>query len=125
MPRMKSLIPMALALGLVVTAAYAGTTATGSQTTPAQSKVTSATHATTHSYAKHARMTRLDVNSATKDELMKLKGINEATADKIIAGRPWSSKMELVNKGVLTKEEWREVSAHLTVREAAAAKHAK
>jgi len=43
----------------------------------------------------------VDVNSASRAELKKLRGIGDAEADKIIAGRPYLSKSELVTKGAL------------------------
>ena len=44
---------------------------------------------------------RVDINGAKKEELMKLPGIGDAEADKIIAGRPYGSKVWLVSRGIL------------------------
>ena len=44
---------------------------------------------------------RIDINSASKAELKKLPHIDDATADRLIAGRPYLSKTELVSKKVL------------------------
>jgi competence protein ComEA len=43
----------------------------------------------------------VDINSAGRKELMTLPGIGAAEADKIIAGRPYLTKTELVTKNVL------------------------
>ena len=49
---------------------------------------------------------KLDINSARKDELDQLPGIGPATADKIIAGRPYRAKNELVSKKIISKSEY-------------------
>ena len=43
----------------------------------------------------------IDINGASKEQLNKLPGITDAFADKIIAGRPYSSKSNLVTRGVI------------------------
>ena len=48
----------------------------------------------------------IDLNSATKAELTRLPAVGEAIADRIIAGRPWRSKYDLVVKRVVTRSHY-------------------
>ena len=51
--------------------------------------------------AKAATGKPVDINSASRAQLKTLPGIGDAEADRIIAGRPYLSKAELVTKGVM------------------------
>lgn len=60
----------------------------------------------------------IDLNSASKAELMRLPGVDETMAGKIIAGRPYHSKYELVTRGIMPRGTLqtikKNVSAHQT-----------
>ena len=83
-------------------------------TAPAKSTSMHSTTSTHHHSTSH----KVDLNSASKEQLMKLQGIDDATADKIIAARPFKSASELTSKSIISKEEYKKVSAHVMVKKA-------
>jgi DNA uptake protein ComE-like DNA-binding protein len=71
--------------------------------------------------AKTPAMPKVDINSASKEDLMKVPGIGDATADKIVAGRPFKTKAELVSKGIVTKAAYAKIASHVIAKQEAAA----
>ena len=56
---------------------------------------------------------KIDINTATKEELMAFKGIGDKYSDKIIAGRPYAKKDQLVSKNVLPEATYKKISAQI------------
>ena len=58
----------------------------------------------------------VDLNSASESELMDMPGITRRDARRIIAGRPYDSPHELVDKGVLSAERYSAIRDRIDVK---------
>jgi DNA uptake protein ComE-like DNA-binding protein len=58
----------------------------------------------------------LDLNSATEYELTELPGISGPEARKIIRGRPYNDKRELVTRGVMTNSTYAKIKDEITAK---------
>ena len=56
---------------------------------------------------------KIDINTATKAELMAFKGIGDKYSDKIIAGRPYAKKDQLVSKNILPEATYKSISEQI------------
>ena len=110
---------LALIFALVVSALplFAQTTGTSPATTPGAS--TPAKGSSKSSGTKSsASSSKLDINSATADQLKALPGIDAATAQKIIAGRPYHGKNDLVSKNIISKTEYDSIKEQIIAHRA-------
>ena len=61
---------------------------------------------------------KLDINSATADQLKGIPGIGDAYAARIIKGRPYANKTQLVGKGVLPQATYDKVKDRIVASQA-------
>ncbi len=73
----------------------------GYMSVPAWTQKTPAKDTAAKTAASAAKTSLVDINSATKEELEKLPGIGKAYSEKIIKGRPYARKDQLVSKKIV------------------------
>jgi DNA uptake protein ComE-like DNA-binding protein len=91
--------------------------------TPAKMPEKASTAASTATSAGKAKL--VDLNSATKDELQAIPGIGDVYSQKIIDGRPYKMKTELVSKKIIPKATYDKISSMVIAKQATAAAAAK
>ena len=66
--------------------------------------------------SKVAKSARMDINTASKSDLMSLSGVDDATAQKIIDGRPYSRKNQLVTKKIVSQTTYDSIKDEIVAK---------
>ena len=64
--------------------------------------------------ASHAAL--LDINTATPEQMLALPGMGRAYVQRVIAGRPYTAKNQLVSRGILPEAAYEKIAPQIVAK---------
>jgi len=84
---------------------------------PALAQSTAQSAATSAAKQTKSATDLLDINSASLDQLKSLPGIGDAYAQKIVAGRPYARKDQLVQKKIIPQATYNKIAPMIIAKQ--------
>ena len=91
--------------------------AQGQASAPAKGTRAAKPQAAASSAKASAEVKPIDINSASSKQLKMLPGITAAEVEKIIAGRPYGSKSQLVSRGIISEATYQALRPQIVAKQ--------